>query len=269
MEFFFESCRFLITPQLGYILTGEATETEEKMLQNLLEKRQTELEKIKEYLISNLSLYSALLETNSYFINLNAHLLIARFIALDEHCEEFEIKIYTISEGELPDHYSDKMYLGRDFISLSDIKRKHFGLKHIMDSLQDQVRKLRKRISAHVPEELFKELDHDYIVEVEELIGDLAEASHRIISNFPPHLTSGDLDNDTLVQVNMIFREIKHILMEMEESVRELEKKIFEKNQAHAARYATKFRKDVTNDVNYLTFKVNGRISDHVNGIHI
>jgi hypothetical protein len=36
-----------------------------------------------------------------------------------------------------------------------------------------------------------------------------------------------------------------------------------------AARYVTKLRKDLTNGVNYVMMKVNGRISDAVNGIHI
>jgi hypothetical protein len=38
---------------------------------------------------------------------------------------------------------------------------------------------------------------------------------------------------------------------------------------AHAARYVTKLRKDLTNDINYIMVKVNGRISDAVNGIHV
>jgi hypothetical protein len=38
---------------------------------------------------------------------------------------------------------------------------------------------------------------------------------------------------------------------------------------SHAARYVTKLRKDLTNDINYIMVKVNGRISDAVNGIRV
>ncbi len=36
-----------------------------------------------------------------------------------------------------------------------------------------------------------------------------------------------------------------------------------------AARYVTKLRKDVANNVNYIMVKVNGRITDCVNGFRI
>lgn len=39
--------------------------------------------------------------------------------------------------------------------------------------------------------------------------------------------------------------------------------------ESHAARYVTKLRKDLVNDINYVMLKVNGRINDAVNGIHI
>ena len=268
LEFFFEKCRFLITPQFGYLVTGEVQQEEESALQQILEEKQSELEKLKDYLIYNLSLYSALLETNSYYIALNGNLLVARFIPLADEQDRFEIKIYTISRHDLPDNYKDKIYLGRDFLSFRGMRRPHFDLKHIRDSLQEQFRKLRSRLSEHVPEPDLPELEHEYLQEIEEFLGDLAQSSNKIIESFPVDLTSRELDTDTLIRANMIFREIKHILIEMEETVRELERRMFEKALSRAVRYVTKFRKDVTNDVNYITFKVNGRISDHINGIH-
>jgi hypothetical protein len=38
---------------------------------------------------------------------------------------------------------------------------------------------------------------------------------------------------------------------------------------SHTARYVTKLRKDLANDVDYLMSKVNGRISDSVNAVHL
>jgi hypothetical protein len=68
--------------------------------------------------------------------------------------------------------------------------------------------------------------------------------------------------------MNSRFRELKHLLIEADDVLRETEERLFE-SAPHAARYVTKFRKDVTNDVNYIMLKVNGRISDAVNGIRI
>src|SRR6185295_1260275 len=90
LEFFFNKCRFLITPSYGYLVTGEATPEEERALQMVLEERQTQLEKLKEYLLYSLALYSALLETNSYYIELNGHLVIARFIQLPAEADQYE-----------------------------------------------------------------------------------------------------------------------------------------------------------------------------------
>jgi hypothetical protein len=61
---------------------------------------------------------------------------------------------------------------------------------------------------------------------------------------------------------------MKHVLSDAEIVVRGMEEGMLEMG-SDAARYVTKLRKDLTNDVNYIMLKVNGRISDSVNGIHI
>jgi hypothetical protein len=47
-----------------------------------------------------------------------------------------------------------------------------------------------------------------------------------------------------------------------------MEQRLFEQAKT-AARYVTKLRKDVTNDINYIMMKVNGRISDTINAIRL
>jgi len=61
---------------------------------------------------------------------------------------------------------------------------------------------------------------------------------------------------------------LKHVLSEAEIVAREMEERLLAAGSG-AARYATKLRKDLANDVNYIMLKVNGRISDAVNGIRI
>jgi len=48
--------------------------------------------------------------------------------------------------------------------------------------------------------------------------------------------------------------------------VREMEEGMLAEG-SHTARYVTKLRKDLVNDINYILVKVNGRISDAVNGM--
>ena len=268
LEFFFRECRVLITPELGYLTTGPATEQEENSLLHILEKEPDRLERLKEYLLYSLSLYSALLETNSYFIALNQHLIIARFIPLGEPGQDYEVKIYTTSREDLGTNYKDKIYIGRDSLSLRTLRKDHFGLKYTRDSLQQQFQRLRGRIKEHVPETQLPELEQEYLGEIQELVTDTVEACNRILESLPVEMVGRTAPEETLIEANMLFREVKHLLFEVEETARELERRMFEHELSRAVRYVTKFRKDITNDINYITIKVNGRISDHVNGIH-
>jgi len=270
LEFFFQEARFLIAPRLNYLLYGTANPEEETRLQNLLLEKPEQLERIKEFLIYNLSLYSALLETNSYYLALNQHLLIIRFIAVAENPDHFEIKAYTTSKNDLQNNYKDKLYLGRDFFSLQKTRRPHFGFRFIRDSIQEQLQKMKLRLHEFCPEDLFKTVEQDYLQEVEELVGEIYMSGNQILDSLPEDLGAQGVPTDTLIEANMLFRDIKHTLIEIEESLRELENRLFEGEEGRrAVRYVTKFKKDITNNVNYITFKVNGRISDHVNGIRV
>ena len=82
LEFFFAHCRFLITPACRYITTGKADPQEIAQLEGILAQRQELIDELKRYLMYGLTLYSALLETNSYNIAVNDHLVIARFVGL-------------------------------------------------------------------------------------------------------------------------------------------------------------------------------------------
>jgi hypothetical protein len=76
------------------------------------------------------------------------------------------------------------------------------------------------------------------------------------------------MDSGAVLAVNHDFRELKHVLADAEVLAREMEERMLAAG-SHAARYVTKLRKDLTNDVNYIMLKVNGRINDAVNGIHV
>ena len=104
--------------------------------------------------------------------------------------------------------------------------------------------------------------------DLEGLVDEFAQKADAVLRTYPAEISSRALRPETLLEVNRDFREIKHILSDAEILVREMEEGMLAAG-AHAARYVTKLRKDLTNDVNYIMVKVNGRISDAVNGIHV
>ena len=89
-----------------------------------------------------------------------------------------------------------------------------------------------------------------------------------MLRTYPPEISCRALPPETLLEVNRDFRELKHVLSDAEVLVRETEERMLAAG-CDAARYVTKLRKDLTNDVNYILVKVNGRISDAVNGIRL
>lgn len=268
LEFFLEAGRCLITPNFDSMTTAPPTEDEERALGEILSQNTETLSGLKSYLLYNLSLYSSLLETNSYYIALNHHLLISRFVSVEGHEDDYEVKLYTISRADLPDNYKDKIYLGRDFLSVKTPRREHFGLRHIRNSLQDQHLKVQQRLEKFVAPEVRDELEREYLNEIGEIIDEFTEAANRLLETTPGILSADNLPTSEIILANKKFRDLKHILIEIEETIRELETRMFELDLM-PVRYVTKFRKDVINDINYFMLKVNGRISDFVNGIHI
>ena len=109
-----------------------------EVIDELITKRTEVLNFIKEYICQNLTVYSVLLDVNSYFIEQNNYLLLARLRERDSGGRRYEIKYYTHSPLELVKNYKDKIYIGRDFLDLFQFKRKYFGVKEFISSLKDQ-----------------------------------------------------------------------------------------------------------------------------------
>lgn len=269
LEFFLESCRVLITPDFQYLTTGPTRTEELETIERLLAEERSVLDKLKKFVLYNLALYSALLETNSYYITSNDHLLICRFVQSDHDDRAYELKLYTLGRQDLPENYKDKLYIGRDFVNISRLTRDHFGIRQIRNSLSSQVDRMKERVKNYTPHEIYNELEDEYITEIEEIVGEFSNETASIVEEFPVDITTKSLKPDSLIQVNHLFRELKHMLIEVEETTRDMEARMFETDLARAVRYVTKFRKDIQNYINYLIIKVNGRITDAVNGFHL
>jgi hypothetical protein len=267
LEFFLESCRVLITPHLRYTTTGTAQPDEEQRLEVLLAEKQDQIQQVKRYLLLNLSLYSGLLEASSYDISLADHLVIARFVPFKAHPGVYEVKLYTLPQEDLITHYGDKIYLGRDFVSFERLQRDHFGIVWIRDSLRQQLARLATRVAKLAAPTELGWLQEELLPELEESLEEFATEVDSLTAECPARISPDD-DPETLLEVNSRFREVRHTLAEAEATLGEAETRLIAAS-SDVARYVTKLRKDLTNYVDYVMVKVNGRISDAVNGIHL
>ena len=107
----------------------------------------------------------------------------------------------------------------------------------------------------------------ELLPEIEEGLEEFATAVDALTAECPARVSPDD-DRETLLEVNSRFREVRHTLSEAEMTLREAETKLIAAS-SDVARYVTKLRKDLTNYVDYVMVKVNGRLSDAVNGIHL
>lgn len=268
LEFFLKKSRVLITPNHQYYFTGHAEEEELIQVEALIKEKDL-FENIKEFIICNLALYSALIETNSYYIENNLNSIICRLVPQNQSKDHFELKVYTIHPDELPENYKDKIYLGRDFVNITSLHRDYLGLNSIVNSLREQIKKLEKRLMNYIPREIFSEIQSEYLIEIKELIEEFAELSLEITDNYPKEISKKKLKENQLIEINKTFRNLKHILIDIEETISELDEKLIQYVLNQANKYVIKFKKDITNYIHYILIKVNGRISDSLNHIHI
>ena len=266
LEFFLARGRLILTPHLAPLTTAEATAAEEAQVSAILEDRQELLEQVKLYLLFNLSLYSALLETNSHHVAVNEHRVISRFLSHGPGV--CEVKLYTQPPGDPIERYGDRIYLGRDFLPLDSPRRPHLGLGYLRQSLPLQVARLEGRLDKHTTARERAALGDEFLGDLREVAEEFSQKADLVLRSYPPEISSRALSPETLLEVNRDFRELKHVLSDAEIVVREMEERMLAAG-SDAARYVTKLRKDLTNDVNYIMLKVNGRISDAVNGIHV
>ena len=222
------------------------------------------LEQLKLYLLYDLSLHSALLETNSYDLAVNEHRLITRFLPYGPGA--CEVKLYTLPPGDPILLYGDRIYLGRDCLRLDAPGRPHLGIAYMRQSLPEQLSKLRTRIAREGTPEGCVALESDFLEDLEALVEEFTQRADAVVRDHPPEISSRTLSAETLLEVSREVRDLKHVLCDAELVVRDLEEAMLAAG-SHTARYVTKLRKDLANDVDYLMSKVNGRIVDAVNGV--
>ncbi len=225
---------------------------------NDLTAKKTELiNHLKECIVRNLAVYSVLLDVNSYFIEQNNYLVLARLRERDSGGRRYEIKFYTHSPIEVVKNYKDKIYIGRDFIDLFQFKRKYFGLKDLIVSLKDQNEVLLEKAEQKMRRPVRYK---SFFQEISEYVNELHTESFDILQSLPPYLDIDKLSGNDLIDINAQYRTINHYLIELRDEVAEFETLLF-KAETGYTRYVTKYKKDIANLISYFNIKINGFLS--------
>lgn len=256
IELGFGPILYLLSP--SYTVINPASN---EVIDDFIRKEENTLNYLKEYIIQNLTVHSVLLDVNSYFIEQNNFLLLARLREKDSGGRRYEIKFYTHSPRELLTHYKDKIYIGRDFIDLFQFKRKYFGVKNIISSLKEQYESLLDKAEEKLKKPLkFK----SFFQEIKEYLNELQSESLLILQPLPPYLDFQKVSNDDLININTQYRSIKHYLIELNDEVAEFESNLRSSNENDFVRYVTKYKKDISNTLSFFNIKIHGIISEKI-----
>jgi hypothetical protein len=246
---------YLLSPSFSVI-----NPTPNESINEFITRREDLLDYIKDLIIRNLAVYSVLLDVNSYFIEQNQFLVLARLRERDSEGRRFEVKFYTHSPRELMINYKDKIYIGRDFIDLFHFKRKHFGVKELIVSLADQNRSLLEKAEQKLRKPLHYK---SFFQEISEYVNELQNESLVLLQSIPPYIEFDKMKGADLIDIGAQYRTINHYLIELRDEVTEFENNLF-KNESGFVRYATKFKKDLTNLIGFFNIKINGNLSERI-----
>lgn len=244
---------YMLSPSLSIMYPEKNSDVERE-----IERREAELNKVRKLIVESLIKYTAILEANSYFIEQNDYFLLCRF---SEQWAEggYRLKFYTHDVKDIISNYNDKLYVGHDFFYLTN-ERKYFGLNDFIPYLDKEFEYIKEKANEFG---LTNPLVKDYMVEIGELVGE------SLIS-WEDNKMDLEIDKaslDELRQATMNYMEVKHILVELHDEVREFEYKLRKKGEQenHLSKYVTKFRKDVVNILHYINMKILSRIQLKIN----
>ncbi|MFC2156756.1 hypothetical protein ACFLT9_02850 [Acidobacteriota bacterium] len=247
---------YLLSPSYAVI---NPTPNEE--VSDFIKSKENTLDSIKEYIMKNLMMYSVLLDVNSYFVDQNSDMVLARLRERDSDGRLYEIKFYTHSPRELITHYKDKIYIGRDFIDLHNFKRKHFGLNDFIDSLRDQYDILLDKAEVKLKKPLKYK---SFFQEIKESLNELHSESMLILQPLPKYIDLQKISSQDLIEINSQYRTINHFLIELNDEVGEFENLLRFRQEIDFARYVTKYKKDLSNLISLFNIKINGYLSGKI-----
>lgn len=236
----------LLSPGLMILRPSDAKDVEES-----LKGEEEFLTQLKRYVMQDLLYNSCVLEGNSYFIEQNYHLTIIRFIPAGPGT--YELKIYTNTRVDLISHYSDKIYIGREIVSLVDEKRQ-FGLPYLLSCIKREYERL--RLDARDRLRNPRRYQSTLMNEIGELVGEIMSESEEYLRLMPSSPSSANSGGDELDHINSQNRSMKHLMIELADSISEYESLLRTHHENEYARYLTKFKKDTVNLINLYNIRI-------------
>lgn len=241
-EFELEEGNFLFSPFYTTLIGDSPQE-----LKDFVTNNESFLDSLKEYILSSLYIYSALIEENSYYLTKPHSILIARL--LHKRDARFEVKFYTHYEDELLGNYKDKLYIGRDFINLKKFDRKYLGLKKYFLSMIEQNDKIQERAKQKL--RYYDDYKEPYMDEINYLIQEIVSDSMERIKLFQQvRLSDIPKANLPVVLDNILY--LTNLMIELRELNNEFAQKLRLGGENDFVKYLTKFLKDLIDGIRFL-----------------
>lgn len=245
-EFELDEGTCLFSQYYTFMIGDKKTELEEFVANN-----EAFLDKLKEYILTSLFVYSALIEENCYYLSNPKSILIVRMIHKRE--ARFELKFYTHYEDELLANYKDKIYIGRDFINLKKFERKYLGLKKYFLSLIEQNDKIQERALHKL--RYYEDYKKSYLDEINYSVQETVSDAMECIEMFRETKIS-DINKNHLQEILDSILYLSNLMTELSDLTQEFEYKLRLRDENDFVKYLTKFLKDITDGIRYLR-KVN------------
>ena len=236
------------------------------LLKELLAKQQSLFRGLRKQIIEDLIEYTTIIESNSYFLHNNNFLFICRCFVSNAKPATLRNHFYTIEPRDIKAHYSDKIYLGTDQFVWGNPHRPHGGLLFYTEVVAEGFAKL-----IEVSQKKLKDLhryDKIYLAEIRDLVGECNDAGRRIIrERLPKQFQRLSTSHPKLKEYIRFLRSIKHLLIELINVVSEFENVLILRDEEFKfANYVSKYKKDLTNFINYLNLRILRRLMYMVNG---
>ncbi|KAF5412907.1 MAG: hypothetical protein C5S38_07585 [Candidatus Methanophagaceae archaeon] len=212
-----------------------------------IENNEIFLNSLKNFILSSLFVYSALIEENSYYLTNPQSIFISRLVFKRDL--RFEAKFYSHYKDELSASYNDKIYIGRDFLNLAKFERKYLGLKKYYKSLIEQNNKIQDRAKHML--RYYEEYKKPFLVEIDYLSNDIASESMERIQIFRETKLS-DISNANLGAVLDSVLYLLNLMIELRDFTEEFESKLRLRGETDFVKYLTKFSKDLIDGIRYL-----------------
>ncbi len=205
------------------------------------------LNSFKEYLVSSLYVYSALVEESSYYVTNPQSIVIARITHNRDH--RFEIKYYVHYKDELLKSYADKIYIGRDFINLRKFERKYLGLKKYFLSLIEQDQKVQERAKQKL--RYYDDYKETYLDEIEYLTKEAFREAMDRVRLFRDQKLS-DISKVKSLEVLDEIHYLHNLMIELRDITQEFDSRLRLRGEVAFVKYLIKYSKDITDTIRYL-----------------